>query len=216
MASRGAWPYWYELGLDFRSDPQGRDAYGIYAFKNELVFNGFSKQINIESPYWGTGVVARTKDAQKHFGLPVDGVLGPQTALALFRLRLSEQPNADILSQIKSLESDNDPVAQGYEDLDDEGLFQENGPSNPDLTQIQRWTPSFIVPHAASQLESRIKSCGSVKAGIAGWNIGNEYATEWRIAGYPASGKVIVVDGNSIDMFTRATQYVADVEKQEL
>lgn len=214
--SRGAWPYNYHLGLDFRTDPQGRGAYGIYAFKNELIYNGFSRGVNPNTAYWGDKVVNRTKDAQKHFGLLADGILGPQTAKALFRKRISEQVNADALSRIKSLESGNDPVAQGYADLDDEGLFQENGPSNPDLTQIQCWTPSFIIPHAASQLESRIKTCGSVKAGIAAWNIGNEYAIEWRQAGYPAAGKWVTIDGQLIDFFARATNYYNLVSEQTL
>ena len=214
--SRGAWPHYYTLGLDYRSDPQGREAYGIYALKQELIYNNFAKGVVSVLPYWGKSAVAQTKNAQKFFGIQMDGVLGPETARYLFRKRLAEQKNGDLLSQIKSLESDNDPVAQGYEDLDDEGLFQENLPSNPDLTQVQCWTPSFIVPHAASQLASRIKSCGSKKAGVAGWNIGNEYATEWRKAGYPASGKIVEVDGEQIDMFARATTYYADVTKQAL
>lgn len=214
--SRGAWPYNYAEGLDFRGDPQGRGAYGIYAFKNELIYNGFSRGVNPGSAFWGSKAVGRTKDAQRHFGLVADGVLGPKTALALFRKRLAEQANGHVLSQIKSLESGNDPIAQGYADLDDEGLFQENGPSNPDLTKQQCWTPSFIIPHAASQLASRIKSCGSVRAGVAGWNVGNTYATDWRKAGYPPSGKWVNIGGQEIDVFARAYNYYNLVSRQAL
>lgn len=220
--SRGAWPYDYTLGLDFRSDPNGRGAYGIYAFKNELIYNGFSRGINPALPLWGKASVGRVKDAQRAFGLTADGDLGPITALALFRHRVATAEVAfnlppHLLSQIKSLESDNDPVAQGWLDLLDEGLFQENLPSNPDLTQIQCWTPSFIIPHAGSQLADRIKACsGNAKAGTAAWNIGNDYANVWREAGFPASGIVENIDGEEIDIAARATNYVKDVEAQSL
>jgi len=216
-ASRGAWPYFYGLGLDFTADPQGRGAYGIYAFKNELIYNGFSKGVNPTLPHWGSSVTKRTKDAQRHFGLTADGVLGPATARCLFRKRMAEAEAAaglpaHSLARIASLESANDPVAQGWADLDDEGILQENGPSNPDLTQQERWTPSFIIPHGATQLASRIRNCGSAKAGVAAWNVGNAYAIKWREAGYPGSGLVV----NGQDMFTRATGYYAAVEGQAL
>lgn len=221
--SRGAWPYDYKLGLDFRSEPQGRGAYGIFALKNELIYNGFSRGINPTLAYWGTGAVRRTKNFQKANGLVVDGDLGPVTARALFRHRISVAEAAaglpaHLLARIKTLESDNDPVAQGWLDLQDEGLFQENLPSNPDITQIQCWTPSFIIPHAASQLASRIKSCsGNVKAGTAAWNIGNELAIEWMKAGFPASGLFYTLpDGSKFDFAARATNYVADVAGEPL
>ena len=209
--SRGAWPYFYQLGLDFRSDPQGRDAYGIYAFKNELIYNGFSKGIAPDLPYWGSGAVKQTKDAQSFFGLTVDGVLGPITARCLFRKRLTASELSlslpvHLLAKIKTLESGNDPVAQGWVDPNDEGLFQENLPSNPSLTQINCWTPSYIVPYAASQLFNHIHNCAdSVKAGTASWNVGNFYANEWRKAGFPASGGPVV---NGKDIYTTCTHYV--------
>lgn len=211
--SRGAWPFFYTLGLDRRSDPNGRDAHGIYAFKNELIYNGYATGIDASLAYWGGQAVLQTRAFQANVGISIDGVLGPETARRLFRKRLNGQPNGVNLSRIKSLESANDPVAQGMVDPNDEGLFQENMPSNPTLSLIEAWTPSFIVPYAASQLMARINSCGSVKAGIAGWNIGDFYATEWRKAGYPASGGP-VVDGQ--DMWSRATQYVALVNQQPL
>ena len=215
--SRGAWPHYYAQGLDYTSDPNGREAHGIYAFKNELIHNGFSKGIDPTLAKWGSSVTKRTKDAQRHFGLVEDGVLGPSTARALFRKRMSEAESAaglpaHSLARICSLESDNDPVAQGWVDTNDEGIAQENLPSNPDLTQAQCWTPEFIVPHAASQLAARITHCGSIMAGIAAWNVGNFYATKWREAGYPSSGLVV----NGQDMYTRATGYYAHVESQAL
>lgn len=217
--SRGAWPYFYQLGLDFRSDPQGRDAYGIYALKNELIYNGFSKGINPSTAYWGDKVVGRTRDAQKFFGLYQDGVLGPVTARCLWRKRITASEltltiPVHLLAKIKTLESGDDPVAQGEVDPNDEGLFQENLPSNPSLTPVQCWTPSFIIPHAASQLANHIKDCGnSAKAGTAAWNVGNFYANKWRLDDFPASGGPIV-DGQ--DMYERCTQYVNLVNSEPL
>lgn len=206
--SRGAWPFYYAARLDRRSDPNGRDAHGIYAFKAELVLNGFGADtINQTLAYWGSDTVKAVKHAQNQFGLNADGVLGPQTARCLWRKRVAaaEAANglpAHLLARIKTLESGDDPVAQGESDPEDEGLFQENLPSNPALTQVQCWTPSFIVPHAASQLNARIKACaGSVKAGTAAWNIGDFYANQWREAGFPATG------GDN-DVYARATNYV--------
>lgn len=214
MSSRGSWPYYYTSGLDRRNDPQGRDAHGIYAFKAELVLNGFGvDKINQTLAYWGAEAVRATKHAQVSFGINPDGVLGPQTARCLWRKRVSEAEVANslpahLLARIKTLESGDDPVAQGFSDPEDEGLFQENLPSNPDLTQVQCWTPSFIVPHAASQLKARIKACaGSVKAGAAAWNVGDFYANQWREAGFPASG------GDN-DVYERATHYVALVNAE--
>lgn len=206
--SRGAWPFYYSAGLDRRDDPQGRDAYGILAFKAELVLNGFGVgKINQTLPYWGAEAVRATKHAQTSFGLVDDGVLGPQTARCLWRKRVASAETANrlpthLLARVKTLESGDDPVAQGYSDPEDEGMFQENLPSNPDLTQVQCWTPSFIVPYAAAQLHNRIKECaGSVKAGTAAWNIGDFYANQWREAGFPATG------GDN-DVYERATHYV--------
>ena len=217
--SRGAWPYYYTLGLDFRSNPQGRDAYGIYAFKNELIYNGFSKGVNPSTPYWGDKAVARTKQAQKFFGLTVDGVLGPETARCLWRKRITASELTlslpiHLLAKIKTLESGDDPVAQGVVDTEDEGLFQENLPSNPSLSQKECWTPSFIIPHAASQLHNRIIDCGnSTKAGTAAWNVGDFYANQWRLAGFPASGGPIV-DGQ--DIYARCDHYVKLVNSEPL
>lgn len=218
MASRGAWPFFYTLGMDRTKDPQGRDAHGIYAFKKELVYNGFGDgMINLTSAYWGSAAVKATKQAQAHFGLVVDGVLGPATARCLFRARIkSAEGNIpeDLLQRIASLESGYDPVAQGYADPHDEGLFQENLPSHPELTQTQCWTPSYIIPLAAQQLLSRINAChGSAKAGAVAWNVGDYYANKWQDAGYPTLGGP-VVEGQ--DMWSRATQYWTLLGRQEL
>lgn len=213
--SRGAWPYFMTLGLDYRGDPEGRGAYGIYAFKRELIYNNFTLGINPSLPYWGKSVVERTKDAQNAFGLNADGVLGPVTARYLFRKRAGSVETsyhlpAYLLARIKTLESGNDPIAQGFVDPDDEGLLQENLPSNPSLTKIECWTPSYIIPYGAQQLSGRIQNCaGSVKAGTAAWNVGNFYANQWRLNGFPP-------DGGDNNVYARATNYVMLVNNQPL
>lgn len=219
MTSRGAWPFYYQAGLDRRADPTGRDAHGIYAFKDELIFNGFGYgTVKPTVAEWGAQAVAATKEAQASFGLTADGVLGPQTARCLFRKRMLSAestymiPNS-VLQQIASLESGNDPVAQGMADPQDEGLFQENLPSHPSLSQQQCWTPSYIIPVAARQLQAYFDGLdGSVKAAVAAWNIGEFYASEWKQSNFPASGKVV----NGQDIFARATQYYALVTSQAL
>jgi hypothetical protein len=51
----------------------------------------------------------------------------------------------------------------------------------------------------------------TLKAGRAAYNVGNFYATEWMLAGFPAAGRV----ENGIDWFARATQYISLVDAKE-
>ena len=215
MSGRGAWPFYYKLGLDFRNNPQGRDAHGIYALKKELIYNGYSKGIVADLAYWGASVDARTREFQKDHGLVVDGELGPKTALALFHKRaLHEEtirgiPN-NLLCKQKTEESSNDPVAQGWIDVDDEGLMQINVHFHPDISQEQAWDPSFALPFGGSYMLDAYNFCDHDWDGaVAAYNIGRVYAKQWVEAGKPASGGPTI---GSDDSFTRATKYVALVK----
>jgi len=214
MSGRGAWPFFYKLGLDFRNNPQGRDAHGIYALKKELIHNGYSQGIVATLAYWGASVDARCREFQRDHGLVVDGQLGPKTALALFHKRALEQetqfgiPN-NLLCHLKSEESSNDPVAQGFVDTDDEGLVQINVHFHPEISQEQAWDPSFCLPWGAKYLKDAYVFVGNDWDGaVAAYNVGREAARLWVNAGKPAQG------GPSWfpDAYSRATHYVALVK----
>lgn len=210
---RGAWPFYYKLGLDLRSAPQSRDAHGIYALKRELIFNGNTGngKMIADMPTWGKYADIACKAFQKSHGLLVDGVLGPKTARAMFHKRFlafEDQfgiPN-NLLTKIKTLESSNDPVAQGYVDLDDEGLMQINLHFHPEITTEFAWDPAECGPWGGSQLASSITYCDhDLDGGVAAWNIGRFYARQWVRAGKPASGGPLI---GSDDAYARATKYV--------
>lgn len=211
---RGAWPFYYKLGLDFRASPQGRDAHGIYALKRELIYNGNTGdgKMVADSAMWGSYADLACRTFQKQHGLIVDGELGPTTARHLLSKRFTALETqygipSKLLSKIKTLESSNDPVAQGYVDIDDEGLMQINLHFHPDITFEYAWDPAQCGPLGGSQLQSAITYCDhDLDGGVAAWNIGRYYARQWVQAGKPASGGPMI---GSDDAYARATKYVA-------
>lgn len=50
-----------------------------------------------------------------------------------------------------------------------------------------------------------------MKAARAAYNIGNTYATQWMLAGFPASGGPLL---NGQDVYERATKYLALIDRQ--
>lgn len=213
MTGRGAWPFYYVKGLDRRSDPQGRDAHGIYALKTELIYGGFGEGIDAAVAYWGRDATRAVKQAQAAFAITEDGVLGPNTARCLYRHRYAVAEAsvglpAHALARIGWTETNDDPVAQGELTPRDEGIIQENLDSNPGLTQMQCWNPAFIIPHGAGQLRARITNCGgSVMAGVVSWNVGVASANRWRLAGFPASGGSIINAETGETLYAHCTAY---------
>jgi hypothetical protein len=222
VSGRGAWPFYYEHGLDRRGDPQGRDAHGIYALKAELVYGGWGFGIDPTLPFWGGAATKATKSAQAALGIGSHGVLGPVTSRCLFRHRYAVAEAAaglppHALARIGWVETDDDPVAQGYDTPLDEGIIQENLPSNPGLTQVQCWTPSIIIPHGATQLRHRITNCdGSLAAGTVSWNVGVASANEWRLAGFPARGGPVIDPETGETLYAHCTSYWAKIQAAPL
>lgn len=217
LHGRGAWPFYYKLGLDFRSNPAGRDAHGIYALKRELIYNGNTGNglMRADLAFWGDSADLALRTFQKQHDLVVDGVLGSGTARVLFHKRflaICAQygiPN-ELVAKIKTLESSNDPVAQGWVDIDDEGCMQINLHFNPSITQDEAWDPPFAGDYGGKQLASAIIYCDhDLDGGVAAWNIGRYYAKQWVEAGKPVSGGPII---GQDDAWARATKYVALVK----
>lgn len=214
----GAWSY----GQYFQNMPvpDERVRAGIFAFKQELIYLGYGDGVKLDLPMFGSNMDAMTRTFQKDSGgLMIDGKIGSKTARHMFRTRglrfqmAHAVPGNYITKQI-TLESANDPVAQGYADKGDEGLGQVHLSFHPDITLAEAWDPSFAIPWLGGQLVGATAYCnGDFDGGLAAYNIGWVYAKRWVEAGKPASGGPLL---GTVDSFARATQYVALIKSQPI
>lgn len=216
-AGLGSWRFYYKLGWKPTTD---RERAGLLAMKQAFIEQGYGKGIDLAMEVFGNAVTNRTKEFQAAFGLVADGIIGPNTARRLFRFYYAAAearyaiPDRR-LARIGYGESNDDPIAEGVVDDDDEGILQEHLPFHPDLTLAQAWTPSYVIAYGGKQLADLRAGTGSWKGAVAGWNVGRTYAKLWVQAGYPSEGGPSMgtdpVTGKTIDAFTRATNYEAYV-----
>lgn len=207
----GAWSFYYRRGMSV--DTARRQA-GLLAMKEELVYVGEGQGIATTLPVFGDAMYQRVLEFQRAHSLEADGVIGPSTARVLFRERanaieMAQQMPGHLLARLKSLESVNDPVAQGVIDAGDEGMLQIHLSFYPTLTREQAWAPSFILPWAGLRLRGFYSTLHDWDAVIAAWNIGLPYAKQWLAAGKPQSGGPLL---GGVDSFNRATLYVRYVK----
>lgn len=223
----GAWDfgqYKYDektrVGTDGRNDE--RLGAGILAIKNELRYTGFDREAMVgDLPYYGSSVANSVKDFQKAKGLVVDGQVGAKTAKELFRKRINaieddhDLPRGTLGKKI-SLESAFDPVALGGVDPDDTGIAQINLRIHSSVSKAQAYDPAFALGWAAryvrSQYEGIEDQLDIMKAARASYNIGQTYARQWLLAGFPDSGGP---DLGGQDAFTRATKYIELIDRQQ-
>lgn len=215
MSGLGAWSYGpYHYNMDV---PDDRVRRGIFAFKQELIYRGFGRGIILDLPVFGSAARDRTIDFQNAIHVTPDGELGARTARSLFWTRANHEGlRAGIpyrlVARLCTLESNNDPVAQGFADEGDEGGAQIHMAFYPDITIEQAHDPSFYYPWVAGRLVSAAGYCdGDYDGAVAAHNIGWTYAREWVRAGKPAS---LVING--FDWGARATTYVALVKRQAI
>lgn len=192
----GAWTSAYRRG-DTATAGTPR-AYGILAIKAELVYRGFAGMA-VESTTFGRGTDRAVRKFQKIMGLAVDGIVGPNTARALFRKRVSEIEAAfgipdHLLCKLKSLESSNDPGATGWVDPQDRGLYQINEGFHPEVTDDLAFDPDYAGRWTGRALRAAFNTFKDWDVAIASHNVGTGGATEWQKAGKPAG--------------TRAAEYV--------
>jgi soluble lytic murein transglycosylase-like protein len=210
----GAWDVLYSKGLRaVKTDPIG---YGIVAIKRDLAFNGFNgatkrlKPMDTEAPEIGPAADRAIRAFQKAFVLEVDGVVGPHTALALWRrrcvmLEAEQEIPDDLLAKLKSLESANDPGAVGVADPNDHGLVQINSVAHPGITLRQAFDAAWSLDYAAHSLRNAYDTMLDWDGAVAAWNTGEWSARSWVAAGKPPSFHLA---GVNFDIGQRATLYV--------
>jgi peptidoglycan hydrolase-like protein with peptidoglycan-binding domain len=215
----GAFDYGrYRRGLDGRED--ARLGAAILAIKRELAFNGFARpKMDATLPFFGEAVENSVKDFQKSRGLTADGEVGQTTGRELFRPRIEQAedirslPHGTIGKKV-ALESAFDPVAVGFSDAADKGIAQINTRIHG-VTEAEAFSPVFAIAWAGdyvlSQKREVERRANTLRAGRAAYNVGNFYATEWMLAGFPENGRV----ENGIDWFARAHKYLLLVDAKE-
>jgi hypothetical protein len=210
MPGRGIWPESYGRDDNFTSDPYGRSAFGLYAVKKELVYNGFAIGIDVREPVFCSSTLKQTIDFQKARDLDPDGLIGPITAAALFDARTREIEKRfgiknNWLLKLKNARSQNDPVAQGPQD--EEGLVQVELHFNPSISIEDAWDPAWALDYGVRRLKAAIEFCGGdEQGGIAAWTIGRIFSKDWVEAGKPDSGGPQL---GGKDSFSRAAEYVS-------
>lgn len=208
----GAWTFFYEYGWKPTTD---RQKAGLRAVKRALIDNGYGKGIDVDMLIFGDAVRNRAVEFQRANGIGADGVVGPKTMRKLLALYIMRAENDHglpdhVLGQLCYGESNNDPIAEGVIDKDDEGVLQFHLPFWPHVTLLQAWDPKFEIDMGAQKLANLKTQTGSWKGAIAAWNIGATYAKAWVLDGYPASGGPSMgLDplGQPIDSYARATAY---------
>ncbi len=215
MSSRGEWPFLYRQGDDFSTDPRGRNACGLAAIKRELIYNGFNGGLHKGAHVFDAPTHRAVLEFQQsmRFDLP-DGVVGPNTALLLFRKRklaLEHQFGVpgNWLGKIATAESSNDPVAQGMMNPSVEGMMAINLSWYPAISHEEAWDPGWCLNWAATKIIANIEFCGDEEGGVAAYNIGRIYAKQWVDAGKPAEGGPKLGDQ---DAFARASSYLSVVQ----
>ena len=215
----GAWDFGIIKAPITIAEAGDRNGRALIAFKRELAYNGFD-ELNIEKQNFGSQAAAMTKEFQQSRGLQVTGTIGVTTARELYRKRITETEKkydlpAGALGKKIALESAFDPVAIGVRDPDDTGIAQINRRIHTSVSLEEAYDPEFAFNWAANYIRENhdriAREANVMKAARASYNIGAEYAKRWMLAGFPAEGGPEL---GGQDVFTRATQYIALIDKQ--
>lgn len=181
----GAFDYGaYTKGMDGRDDP--RLGAAIFAIKRELIYNGYSKNIVLDLPYFGDAVYQRLKEFQAAHNISTSiGKAGQTTLTELFRKRVNatetkyDLPSGALGKKLR-LESGYDPVAIGWADPKDTGIAQINIGIHTSVSQMEAFDPEFAIDWAGKYIRNNFEVISNkanvMKAARAAYNIGNTYA----------------------------------------
>lgn len=144
-----------ELGLDYLAV-----RYGVTAIQNRLNAMGFPILVNGE---FGPFTARAVRQLQKHYGLKVDGWVGPATAKVMWRdlvayIGMAHCGRPELIWGQTMLESANgDPGAVSgiykVSNGPDYGLSQINLRFNPHVTMQQAFHPPFALEWSAKRLK---------------------------------------------------------------
>lgn len=164
MPSNGSQYYGLVKPVNVGSQPQlDQDhravMYGVKAIQRRINAMGFANANNAalvvdgvlaDRTAWGIGW------AQGKMGVGVDGLAGPITCRAIFWPVIKSLPYSQItlhtVGGICQHESGYDPGAVGFQDPDDLGLVQINGPANPGMTETDRFDYLTAFTYAANRI----------------------------------------------------------------
>lgn len=150
-----------------------------------------------------------------------DGIVGPRTSRALFERLLSAACAGRTTAALTleflvrghvGHESSWDPGAVGWVTPQDLGLGQINGPSHPDMDEVERLTPGVSLPWVATFVDGNVVAMkGVLDDGIAAYLLGVSGARTWVKLGRPAVWVRSNADGDTIS--TDVADYIADVRR---
>lgn len=157
--SESAWKWGaYRTGMGKPSDDR-RIIYACRAIKRELVYLGY-KGIVLDHDLYGSGTRSAVKLFQKANGLGEDGMVGKQTANALWRARIKSLAiPRGWLRALTHWESGDDPGAEfvNTDGSADRGLCQLNSTRKP-LTEEEAFDPATALAFTAGYLRSSADS----------------------------------------------------------
>jgi peptidoglycan hydrolase-like protein with peptidoglycan-binding domain len=177
----------------------------IQARVNAFGYNSYGLGSVGSAPIAVDGLFGKTTaDAVKWFqsthGLVADGIVGPTTALALWRDLLvwfgeTYHVPASQLYGFMMMESGRDPGAVGYTTPSDRGLLQINLNAHPNITVAQAFDPNFTIDYTAKRLQgARIQFSGKTsdlknRCAIAQHNSPLQ-AKQWYTNEFPPSEQI--------------------------
>lgn len=175
MSGRGAWTkrgmpsngsQYYELvtPVNVGSQP-GLDQdhravmFGVRTIQMRVNELGYLPALSLDG-WLGPNTSAGIVWAQKRLGVATDGQAGPATLKAMLWPYIKTLPyDPTVLHTVGGIcqhESGYDPGAVGFQDADDLGLVQINGPANPALSEIARFDYHVAFRYAADRIRSAL------------------------------------------------------------
>ena len=147
---------------------------GVKAIQTRINELGYTPKLDTDG-WLGPLSKAGILWAQAKVAVVADGQVGPRTMTALLWpvIKQIALPKGALIPQavggICAHESGFDPGAVGYQDPDDIGLVQINGPSHPTLTEAQRFDYRFAYGFCADVVANALATYKNIDAAIAAY-----------------------------------------------
>lgn len=191
MPANGTGYYQLLRPVNVGSQPSVDDAhravmYGVKALQVRINELGYMPKL-VTDGWYGPNSNGGMIWAQKKLGVVADGQCGPKTATAMFWPLIKEVAPATVAHSVGGIcahESMFDPGAVGYEDADDIGLVQINGPANPTLTEAERFDARLAFTYCGARLQAALNTYHNIDYAIASYAV-PQWAVTWSQTGKP-------------------------------